>query len=61
VTDGFESALDGLDSGRRVFLRRLVAGSSYAEPTVSSFTMADVSTAYAGVIASIGPNQTVEL
>ena len=60
MTDRFETALDGVDSGRREFLHRLVAGSGYAEPTISSFTMADVSTAYAGIIASIGPNQTFE-
>lgn len=59
MTDRFETALDGVDAGRREFLHGLVASTSYAEPTVSSFTMADVSTAYAGVIASIGPNQSV--
>jgi hypothetical protein len=51
VSRDFDAALDGIDSPRREFLRRL-ADSPFTEPAVTSFTMSGISRAYAGVLAS---------
>jgi hypothetical protein len=60
VSLDFEAALVGVETRRREFLHRLVAESAFTAPDVSSFTMAGVSRAYAGIIASVGTNTTVQ-
>jgi hypothetical protein len=42
VSDDLERAISETAYGRRTFLRRLVVGSAFAVPVVSSFSMAGV-------------------
>jgi hypothetical protein len=39
----FNGALDGLDEGKRVTLKRLIGTGAFVGPVVVSFTMADLS------------------
>lgn len=47
MSEDFEGALDGLDSGRRAFLKKAAIGTAFAVPVVSSFTMSGITTAFA--------------
>ncbi len=47
MADEFEAALEGVDAGRRSFLKKLAIGSAFAVPAVSSFTMTGIKAVYA--------------
>ena len=57
MADEFDQVFDGEPSDRRTFLRRLVIGTVFAVPVVSSFSMAGISAAYAGQGHGINSNQ----
>jgi hypothetical protein len=50
--DELDGALDGLSDDRRSFLKKLAIGSAFAVPVVSSFTMSNVTAAYAQTAAT---------
>jgi hypothetical protein len=52
VSDDLERAISETAYGRRTFLRRLVVGSAFAVPVVSSFSMAGIN----AVSANATPN-----
>jgi len=50
--DELDSALEGVGDERRSFLKKLVIGSAFAVPVVSSFTMSGVGAVYAQAAAA---------
>jgi hypothetical protein len=54
VAEEFESALDDVDAGRRSFLKKVVVGTAFAAPVVSSFTMTGIKAVYAST-PSVSP------
>ena len=54
--DDLDKALDDVDPGKRAFLKNLVAGTAFTVPTVSSFSVRDLSLAE----AQSGPPLTVK-
>jgi hypothetical protein len=52
-SDGtLDEALEGLSDDRRAFIKKLAIGTAFAVPVVSSFTMSNVTAAYAQSAAS---------
>jgi hypothetical protein len=47
VSEEFEAATEGLDDGRRSFLKKMAIGTAFTVPVVSSFTMAGIQAVYA--------------
>jgi len=47
VSEDFEAATEGLDDGRRSFLKKMAIGTAFTVPVVSSFTMAGIQAVYA--------------
>jgi hypothetical protein len=47
VSEDFDAATEGLDDGRREFLKKLAIGTAFTVPVVSSFTMAGIQAVYA--------------
>lgn len=47
MSDDFEAATEGLDDGRRSFLKKMAIGTAFTVPVVSSFTMAGIQAVYA--------------
>jgi hypothetical protein len=47
VSEDFEAATEGLNDGRRSFLKKLAIGTAFTVPVVSSFTMAGIQAVYA--------------
>jgi hypothetical protein len=47
VSEDFEAATEGLDDGRRSFLKKMAIGTAFTVPAVSSFTMAGIQAVYA--------------
>jgi hypothetical protein len=47
VSQEFEQAIDGVDSGRRAFLKKMAVTTAFAAPVVSSFTMTGIKAVYA--------------
>jgi len=50
--DELDNALGGLSDDRRSFLKKLAIGSAFAVPVVSSFTMSNITAAYAQTAAT---------
>jgi hypothetical protein len=50
--DELDAALGNLPDDRRSFLKKLAIGSAFAVPIVSSFTMSNVTSAYAQTAAT---------
>ena len=48
MSDDFDSVINQVSHDRRTFLRRLIIGTAFAVPIVSSFSMAGIEAAYAG-------------
>ena len=42
-----DDVTEGLDDGRRAFLKKMAVGGAFAAPVISSFSMAGVSAVYA--------------
>jgi len=47
VSEDFEAATEGLDNGRRSFLKKMAIGTAFTVPVVSSFTMTGIQAVYA--------------
>ena len=47
MSEDFEAATEGLDDGRRAFLKKMAVGTAFTVPVVSSFTMAGIQAVYA--------------
>ena len=47
MSEDFEAATEGLDDGRRSFLKKMAIGTAFTVPAVSSFTMAGIQAVYA--------------
>ena len=47
MSEDFEAATEGLDDGRRSFLKKMAIGTAFTVPVVSSFTMAGIQAVYA--------------
>ena len=47
MSQDFEQALDGVDDGRRSFLKKMAVTTAFAVPVVSSFTMTGIKAVYA--------------
>ena len=47
MSEDFEAATEGLDDGRRSFLKKMAIGTAFTVPVVSSFTMAGMQAVYA--------------
>jgi hypothetical protein len=47
VSEDFEAATEGLDAGRRSFLKKMAIGTAFTVTVVSSFTMAGIQAVYA--------------
>ena len=47
MSQEFEQAIDGVDSGRRAFLKKMAVTTAFAVPVVSSFTMTGIKAVYA--------------
>jgi hypothetical protein len=61
MSEDFERALEGVSDDRRAFLRKMVVGTAFAVPVVSSFSMAGVQAAFAqtpAVSARPAPSET---
>jgi hypothetical protein len=50
--DELDNALGGLSDDRRSFLKKLAIGSAFVVPVVSSFTMSNITAAYAQTAAT---------
>jgi hypothetical protein len=55
VSEDFEAATEGLDDGRRSFLKKMAIGTAFTVPVVSSFTMAGMQAVYAQSATASGP------
>lgn len=47
MSEDFEAATEGLEDGRRSFLKKMAIGTAFTVPVVSSFTMAGIQAVYA--------------
>ena len=47
MSQDFEQALEGVDDGRRSFLKKMAVTTAFAVPVVSSFTMTGIKAVYA--------------
>ena len=54
MSEDFEAATEGLDDGRRSFLKKMAIGTAFTVPVVSSFTMAGIQAVYAQTPTSSG-------
>jgi hypothetical protein len=54
LSEEFEAATEGLDDGRRSFLKKMAIGTAFTVPVVSSFTMAGIQAVYAQSATSSG-------
>ena len=54
MTEEFDSTLEGVDDGRRAFLKKVVVGTAFAVPVVSSFTMTGIKAVYAETPSASG-------
>ena len=59
--DELDNALGGLSDDRRSFLKKLAIGSAFAVPVVSSFTMSNITAAYAQTAATTRRTRTKRL
>jgi hypothetical protein len=57
MSEEFEQALESVGDDRRAFLKKMVIGTAFAVPVVSSFSMAGVQAAFAQTPA-VSPRQT---
>lgn len=54
MSENFEAATEGLDDGRRQFLKKMAIGTAFTVPVVSSFTMAGIQAVYAQTPSASG-------
>ncbi len=54
MSEDFEAATEGLDDGRRSFLKKMAIGTAFTVPVVSSFTMAGIQAVYAQTPSTSG-------
>ena len=54
MSEDFEAATEGLDDGRRQFLKKMAIGTAFTVPVVSSFTMAGIQAVYAQTPSASG-------